>query len=66
LQLHIGRMDLVIEGSSEDCLALRRCYGRTESAARIEHGIIYTAESQFCEGKVDRAQLRRDDRKLYG
>jgi len=33
--LHIVRMDLVIEGLSEDPLALGRCYGRTASAARM-------------------------------
>jgi hypothetical protein len=27
------------------------------------HGTIYAAESQF---RIDRAQLRRDGRKLYG
>jgi hypothetical protein len=29
-------------------------------------GITYIVESQFCKGKVVRAQLYGDDRKLYG
>jgi hypothetical protein len=33
--------------------------GRIASAARMG------TESQFCKGKVVRAQLRRDDRKLH-
>jgi len=33
--LHIGMMDLVIEGSSEDRSALGRCPGRTAIAMRI-------------------------------
>lgn len=33
--LHIRRMDLVIEGCSEDPLAPGRCCGRTGRAARM-------------------------------
>ncbi|TVY92095.1 hypothetical protein LAWI1_G002736 [Lachnellula willkommii] len=33
--LHIGMMDLVTEGCSEDLSALGRCPGRTAIAARI-------------------------------
>jgi hypothetical protein len=30
------------------------------------YGTSYAVESQFCKGKVNQAQLRRNDRKSYG
>jgi hypothetical protein len=56
--LHIGRVNLVIEG----------CFRGTSGSVCCQngHGTIYAVGSRFCKGKVDRAQLRRDGRKLHG
>jgi hypothetical protein len=59
-------MDLVIEGRFRGSPGSVRCCSRTGRAAQNGHGTIYAAGSRFCKGKVDRAQLRRDGRKLYG
>jgi hypothetical protein len=42
----------VIEGCSEDALDQLGCCGKTSSAARIDNGTIYAAESQYCNGKI--------------
>jgi len=63
--LHIGRMDLVIEGCFEDPLA--QCATVAGSQALPEwarHNL--RRGSRFCKGKVVRTQLRKDDRQLHG
>ena len=55
----------MIEGCSEDPLAqCATVTGLTQLQNR--HGIINAVESQFCKGKIVRAQLRGDGYKLYG
>ena len=63
--LHIGMMDLVIEGCFEDPLA--QCATVAGSQALPEwarHNL--RRGSRFCKGKVVRTQLRKDDRQLHG
>jgi len=57
-------MDLVIESCSEDPLA--QLLWQDRKRCQNGHGIIYAVESRFRKGKVVRAQLRGDDRKLHG
>jgi hypothetical protein len=64
--LHIGMVDLVIEGYSEDRSALGRCPGRTAIAVRIGTASSTPRGLNSAKGRSIWAQLRRDDRKLYG
>lgn len=50
--LYIGRMDLVIEGCSEDHPPAQGTAVAGLTRYQNEHGIIYTGGSQFCKGKV--------------
>lgn len=64
--LHIGMMDLVIEGCFEDRSAPGRCPGRTAIAARIGKAQSTPRSLNSAKGRSILAQLRRDDRKLHG
>ena len=61
--LHIGRMDLVIEG----CSRISRYAGGIVRAARIAatYFVSDDAKSHFCKGKVYWAQLCGDGHKLH-
>jgi hypothetical protein len=56
--LHIGRMDLVIEGHFRGSSGSVRCYGRTGRAAQNWHGTTYAALDSAKEGRSGLATQR--------
>jgi hypothetical protein len=63
--LHIGMMDLVVEGCSEDCSAPGAALAGLQSPLELaRHNLRHGLNS--AKGRSIWAQLRKDDWKLHG